>query len=108
MTATVHHYLVTLPVLEPLGVHAYVMSNEKKHVNRVFSSMMDEADKRGLHHTTFLLMTVLDPSGISTVRDVLRRQCPEAVPVFESATDFHLTLFCLDECEDNQVLVHLH
>lgn len=103
--AQVQHYFISMTVMEPFGVYAYVMADCRESVERVAEVMCQAAEERSWNFVPLFSVVVLEPDGVAIVREVVRRHCPEAVPLLEAATDFHFTGFSLEHSDEDRALL---
>jgi hypothetical protein len=104
----VEHYLISIAA--PGGhIHSYLMTENKSSAEKVLNRMYAELEKAGIEvRVPIALMTTLS-TGVELVRKIIGEGWPEAKQAFETATNYHLTMFMTPagSPEDEQ-LMELH
>ncbi len=102
------HYLLTIQASRNMHIHSYVMCNDRRYVKHVAGEMLDVAEQHGLNPLNIVLMTELS-TGVDVVRGILSKNCPETKRYFETATNFHRSVWVMStEHPDDAQLMKLH
>jgi hypothetical protein len=103
------HYLITIDIPPAGSVHTYLMTRDRKDVERVAAKMMDIVEQDlGLRVLGIILCTTLG-DGSAVVREIIGKENLEAQRNFEAAANFHCTMFMLRaDNPDNRRLMELH
>jgi hypothetical protein len=90
-------------------MHSYLMTNDKKDIERVVNKMMSALDGMGVRALPIVLVTPLT-DAVDTVRQILCNSGdPEIKRNLDTATDFHFSIFALNASDpDNARLMELH
>jgi hypothetical protein len=88
----VKHYLLTLDVGPQIRMHAYLMCDDKRYVETIINQMIDKAEELGLRPFPVGLATELS-TGVDMVRKKVSELSQEAKHNFETATDFHFSMW---------------
>lgn len=110
------HYLVTLDLLMPARLHAYVISKDKQDAVRAGEKLMDYAEKQGLPSLGIMLVTGLsddgvkpDPVSVAFVRKVASAVDPRIAEALARAKDFHFSAWMMPtDHPDDRPLMELH
>jgi len=109
----VAHYLVTVELLAPFRLHAYVMTDDERYVTAVGNQMIDRVEANRWPALGIILITKLsnDPAddGVALVRKIIMQADKETKKAIETATDFHRSIFLLAKSHpDDGRLMELH
>lgn len=103
------HYLITLELIGPCRMHAYVMTNNRSVVDQVCNEMADFAEANKLPSLNIILITILG-DGAGVVRKILRELGGEqARKTLKTAKHFHRSIWLMDRMHpSDEPLMKLH
>lgn len=108
----VEHFLITVDMFPaPYRLHCYTMTNDDGLLQSVHDKMFDMLEKNGVKRLPIILQTRLGATAESAaiVRKIVAEKVPEAAKLFETAADFHCSVFMLQaDHPDDKRLMDLH
>lgn len=116
----IYHYLISINVAPGAYLHAYLMTADEKNLIQMSEKLVEEGIKAGFNSPVMNLIMVTrlterdgnnDQESIEMVRSIIRKRSEEAQKMFDTATDFHVSMWGMggkENSDDNEKLLELH
>ena len=95
MTKEIKHHLLTIEVTEDIHLHSYLMTDDRRNIERAMNLMIDEAEKLGCKPLLPIMLITELGDGVDLVHQFMREKLPKEWETHQRADRFHLTMFAL-------------